>query len=158
LFTEDENIYTSAGVAAGIDRALHLITRIKDDHVSFKVARELVVYARRYGEGSQQSFFLSYRNHIHAGIHKVQDYLQENVQTKTSLAQLSEIACMSTRTLTCIFKKETGVTINEYLNLVRRETLKELLKNPDMSRRQMARHCGLRSERQVIRLLKQSFN
>jgi transcriptional regulator GlxA family with amidase domain len=157
LFTEDDNIYTSAGVTAGIDLALHLLKRIKDDHTSFKVARELVVYARRHGEDPQQSFFLSYRNHIHAGIHKVQDYLQENVTTKTSLDQLSEIACMSTRTLTRIFKRETGVTVNEYLNLVRREKLKELVKNPDMSRRQMARHCGLRSERQVIRLLRQSL-
>ena len=54
------------------------------------------------------------------------------------------------------FKKETGITVNEYTNLARRERLKELTKNPDYTRKQLARFCGLRSERQVIRLLKQT--
>ena len=51
------------------------------------------------------------------------------------------------------FKKETGITVNEYVTLVRKSMLKEFSKDPNMSRKQMAKQCGLKSERQVIRLL-----
>ncbi|MFT3908289.1 MAG: DJ-1/PfpI family protein [Ferruginibacter sp.] len=154
LFTEDERIFTSAGVTAGIDMTLFIIAKIKDENFSFKVARDLVVYARRKGNESQQSVYMNYRNHIHSGIHKVQDHLLENIQKKLTLVNLSEIAFMSSRNLTRIFKKETGITINEYISLLRKEHLQKLVLNPDITRKQMATYCGLKSERQVIRLLK----
>ncbi|MEQ1677368.1 MAG: AraC family transcriptional regulator, partial [Chitinophagaceae bacterium] len=154
LFTEDERIYTSAGVTAGIDMALYIVAKLKGDNFSYKVARELVVYVRRQGNEAQQSVFMGYRNHIHSGIHKVQDHIQEHIHQKLSLSQLSDIACMSSRNLTRIFKKETGVSVNEYTTLLRKERIRELLKNPDITRKQMAKQCGLKSERQVIRLMK----
>lgn len=153
LFTEDDRILTSAGVTSGIDLALYIVSRIKDDQFSYKVARELVVYMRRQGNQAQQSVYLQYRNHIHSGIHKVQDWLQENTHQKASLIDLAEIACMSTRNLTRVFRKETGISINEFITLLRKEKINELLKNPDTTRIQIARQCGLRSERQVARLL-----
>jgi transcriptional regulator GlxA family with amidase domain len=154
LFTEDERIYTSAGVTAGIDMALYIVAKLKDDNFSFKVARALVVYVRRRGSESQQSIFMSYRNHIHSGVHKVQDYLQEHVHIKSSLAQLAEVACMSARNLTRVFKKETGISVNEYITLIRKERITELIKSPDITRKEIARQNGLKSERHVIRLLK----
>ena len=154
LFVEDDRILTSAGVTAGIDLALDIVGRLKDDNFSFKVAREMVVYIRRNGMESQQSVFMKYRSHIHSGVHRVQDYVQDKLHEVTSLPALSEVACMSTRNLTRTFKRETGITVNEYLNIVRKERLKELLKNPDFTRKQLAGYCGLRSERQVIRLLR----
>ncbi|NOT77256.1 MAG: AraC family transcriptional regulator [Cyclobacteriaceae bacterium] len=154
LFTEDERVFTSAGVTAGIDMALHITGRLKDDFFSFKVARELVVYMRRQGSESQHTVFMNYRNHIHSGIHKVQDFLQENIHKRLSLVRLAEVACMSPRNFTRIFKKETGVTVNAYMSLVRKEYLLKMMANPDVTRKQMATLCGLKSARQVIRLLK----
>jgi transcriptional regulator GlxA family with amidase domain len=153
LFTDDDGILTSAGVTSGIDMALFIVSRLKDDYASFQVARELVVYTRRDGNQEQQSVFLSYRNHIHSGIHNVQDWIQDNLSTKATLEDLAEIACMSTRTLTRIFKKETGITINDYITLLRKERIQKLLKNPDMTKAEIARECGLQSERQVARLI-----
>ncbi|WP_337042299.1 GlxA family transcriptional regulator [Emticicia sp. 17c] len=155
LFIEDERILTSAGVTSGIDLALHIISKLEDDAFAYKVARELVIYMRRQGTHAQQSIFLQYRNHIHSGIHKVQDWLQDNISQKSSLPELAEIACMSTRNLTRVFKKETGISINDFTTLIRKEKIKALVKNPDMTQSQIARHCGLKSERQVIRLMKQ---
>jgi transcriptional regulator GlxA family with amidase domain len=156
LFTGDEKIYTSAGVTAGIDMALYIVANLTDDSFSYKVARELVVYIRRQGSELQQSVFMSYRNHIHSGIHKVQDFLQEQVHQKSSLIHLAAIACMSVRNFTRIFKKETGISVNEYITLIRKERIRELIKNPDITRKEIARQSGLKSERQVIRLLKRS--
>jgi transcriptional regulator GlxA family with amidase domain len=153
LFTEHDRIYTSAGVTAGIDLALFIVEKLTSENISYKTARELVVYLRRSGSESQQSIFMKHRNHIHTGVHKAQDYLQENIHQKISLDQLAETSCMSARNLTRAFKKETGITVNEYVTLIRKSLLQEFTKDPNMSRKQMARQCGLKSERQVIRLL-----
>ncbi|GAB3519711.1 GlxA family transcriptional regulator [Emticicia fontis] len=154
LFIEDEHILTSAGVTSGIDLALHIVSKLEDEFFAYKVARELVIYMRRQGNHAQQSIFLQYRNHIHSGIHKVQDWLQDNIHQKSSLPDLAE-ACMSTRNFTRVFKKETGISVNDFTTLIRKEKIKALIKKPDMTRSQIARQCGLKSERQIIRLLKQ---
>ena len=153
LFTEDERVMTSAGVTSGIDMALYILSKLKDDNFSYKVARELVIYVRRQGNELQQSIYMSYRNHIHAGIHIVQDYMQENIDKKMLLTELAAIAFMSSRNLTRVFKKETGISVNEYINLIRKERIRELIKNPDITRVQMARQCGLSSQRHVARLI-----
>lgn len=154
LFTEKDGVFTSAGVASGIDLALHVVEREMGPYFANKVAREIVLYIRRDGHESQQSVFLSHRNHIHAGVHKVQDWLVENLDKKPSLPQLAELANMSTRNFTRVFKKETAITIGDYIGLLRQEKIKEMLKQPDLSRPQMARQLGLRSERQLSRLIK----
>jgi transcriptional regulator GlxA family with amidase domain len=155
LFIEDGGILTSAGVTSGIDLALHIVSQLEDDFFAYKVARELVIYMRRHGNHAQQSVFLQYRNHIHSGVHKVQDWLQENIHQKSSLPALAEIACMSTRNFTRIFKKETGISVNDFTTLIRKEKIKALLKKPDITRSQIAMQCGLKSERQIARLLRQ---
>ncbi|MBL7723628.1 MAG: DJ-1/PfpI family protein [Chitinophagaceae bacterium] len=153
LFIEDNGIYTSAGASSGIDIALHIIGKLRGEYFSYKISRELVIYNRRSGSQEQQSIFLSFRNHMHTGVHKVQDWLQENLDKKASLPFLSDISFMSSRNLTRIFKKETGITINDYVTLLRKERIRDLQKNPDITRKQIARLCGLKSERQITRLL-----
>lgn len=155
LFTEKDGLFTSAGVSSGIDLALHLVEKEMGPHFANKVAREIVLYIRRDANQTQQSIFLSYRNHIHAGIHRAQDWLIENLDKKSCLDQLAALANMSTRNFTRVFKKETGITIGDYIALLRQEKIKELLKKPDFSRHQVARQVGLTSERQVSRLMKQ---
>jgi transcriptional regulator GlxA family with amidase domain len=155
LFTERDGIFTSAGIASGIDLALYLVEREMGAHFAHKVAREIVVYIRRTGEQAQQSMFLNFRNHIHAGIHAVQDRLTEHLEKRNSLQELADIAHMSTRNFTRIFKKETGIAVGDYITMIRKERLAELLKNADLSRAQIARQLGLKSERQVQRLLRQ---
>jgi transcriptional regulator GlxA family with amidase domain len=153
LFTHDGLVWTSAGVTAGIDMALHIVSQMSNEQLSFQVARELVVYRRRQGGEQQQSIFMQHRNHIHAAIHRVQDHIQLHIGKPLTLIKLAEIACMSPRNLTRLFKKETGISVNQYLNTIRLAHLKQLLGNKELTRKQLAFACGLRSERQVIRLI-----
>lgn len=155
LYTEDSGIYTSAGIASGIDLGLHILEQLYGKYFAHKVARELVIYKRRSGHQKQQSDLLEFRNHIHAGIHRVQDWLQNNIHTKTSIEELAVIAHMSSRNFTRIFKKETGLTVHEYLQLIRLEKVKEWMFNPNISKKQMAEKCGLKSERQINRIIQQ---
>lgn len=154
LFTEHKGIYTSAGITSGIDMFLHILEELKGDYFAHLIARELVVYNRRAASHNQQSELLSFRNHIHAGIHNAQDWLHNNLHKKTNLFDLAEIANMSARNFTRIFKKETGITVNDYITLLRKNRIKELTQNPDLSREQIAKKCGLKSVRQLSRIMK----
>lgn len=153
LFTQQDGIYTSAGIASGIDVTLHIIEELKGSYFAHLVARELVVYNRRSGSQKQESELLNFRNHIHSGIHKAQDWIIENIDQKTNLNELAEIAYMSERNFTRIFKKETAITVNDYITIIRKEKIKEFLKNPDLTRLEIATHVGLQSERQLSRLI-----
>lgn len=156
LFTDRDGVLTSAGIASGIDLALHIVEKELGSYMAHKVAREIVVYMRREGHYQQQSVFLEYRNHIHAGIHAVQDWLSERLHEKSSLEQLAQVAAMSSRNLTRTFKKETGITLGDYIEQLRLERIAELIKNPDFSRRQIAQQVGLTSERHLNRLIRNS--
>lgn len=155
LFTAQGTILTSAGIASGIDLALYIVEKEMGPHFAHRVAREIVVYIRRDGAHAQQSIFLEYRNHLHQGIHTVQDYLTEHIDKKNTLPELAVLANMSTRNFTRLFKKETGITINHYITLLRTEKIRALLKNKNLSRRQVAQQVGLQSERHLGRLLGQ---
>lgn len=153
LYTDQENIYTSAGIAAGIDLTLHIIEKLKGSYFAHKVARELVVYHRRKGTDSQQSELMSFRNHLHAGIHLVQDYIIEHIHIKSNLTALAKMANMSERNFTRVFKKETGITVNDFITTIRKNKAQDFLKNPDFSRIKVANMVGLESEKQLGRIL-----
>ncbi|NOT38574.1 MAG: AraC family transcriptional regulator [Saprospiraceae bacterium] len=154
IFVEDTGIITSAGGTSGVDVSLHLLATLQNDYFAHKVARELVVYQRRNGSDAQLSILLESRNHMHKGIHKVQDFVQSNLHKKVNLNKLSGIANMSYRNFCRIFKKETDLTTIQYINMVRKDRINNLIKNKDLSRKQIANLVGLESERQVSRLIK----
>ncbi len=154
LFVEENGIYTSAGIAAGIDLLLHIIEKLKGSLFAHQVAREMVIYIRREGSVEQQSIYLQFRNHIHSGIHKAQDFIVGHINQKNNLTDLADVAGMSERNFTRIFKKETGITVNNYITSVRLEHIKNLLNNPDYSRKQIAEKVGLESEKQLQRIMK----
>ncbi len=154
LFTDSDGIYTSAGIASGIDLTLHIIEKLKGGYFANKVARELVVYNRRSGNAAQESEMLKFRNHIHTGIHKAQDHIIENLDQKTSLYELAEIANMSERNFTRVFRKETNVTVNEFITAIRKEVISKLLQNPDLSKIEIANKVGLESEKQLKRIIR----
>lgn len=153
LFVSGSGIHTSAGIASGVDLMLYLLEKQTDPFFAHKVARELVVYNRRDGIEGQINPVFQYRNHIHSGIHKVQDHIITHLSQKLQLNQLATVAHMSERSFTRIFKKEIGITVNEYITIIRVEKIKELLKNPELSKKQIANQVGLKSERQLDRLL-----
>lgn len=156
LFIEDDRIITSAGATTGTDVALHVLNQLTDDYFTYKVSRELLIYNRRSGTHAQQNVVLNYRNHIHAGIHKVQDWLHNHLNKKLIMPELAEIAMMSERNFTRVFKRETNLTVNDYITLLRKEKINELMKLPDLSRDQIAKQCGLKSVRHLNRLIKTS--
>jgi len=154
LFIKSNNIYTSAGISAGIDLALAILEDLKGPLFTHKVARGLVVYHRRSGKHRQQSIYLDYRNHINPQVHEVQDYLIDNLSRENDIETLASLVGMSPRNLSRVFKEKTGSTILEYLTLLRVEYANTMLNNPEYTIEYIASQCGYKTARQLQRILK----
>ncbi|MCC8423505.1 GlxA family transcriptional regulator [Mucilaginibacter sp. UR6-11] len=158
LYIKSNNIYTSAGISAGIDLALAIMEDIKGPLFTHKIARGLVVYHRRSGMHRQQSIYLDYRNHINPQVHEVQDYLIDNLSKENSIETLAALVNMSPRNLSRVFKEKTGATILDYHTRLRREYASTMLNNPEYTIEYIAAQCGFKSARQLQRILKTTAN
>lgn len=154
LYIKSNNVYTSAGISAGIDLALAILEDLKGALFTHKVARGLVVYHRRSGSHKQQSIYLDYRNHINPQVHEVQDYMIDNLSKENSIESLASMVGMSPRNLSRVFKEKTGSTVLEYLTLLRKEYASTMLNNPEYTIEYIASKCGFKSARQLQRILK----
>lgn len=154
LYIKSNNIYTSAGISAGIDLALAILEDFKGPLFTHKVARGLVVYHRRSGKHRQQSIYLDYRNHINPQVHEVQDYLIDNLSAENNIETLAAMVNMSPRNLSRVFKEKTGSTILEYHTLLRKEYANTMLNNPEYTMEYVAAKCGFKTARQLQRILK----
>ena len=154
LFIKSNNVYTSAGISAGIDLALAILEELKGPLFTHKVARGLVVYHRRSGRHKQQSIYLDYRNHINPQVHEVQDYLIDNLSRENDIESLASLVGMSARNLSRVFKEKTGSTVLEYLTLLRIEYASTMLNNPEYTIEYIASQCGYKTARQLQRILK----
>lgn len=154
LYIKSNNVYTSAGISAGIDLALAILEDLKGALFTHKVARGLVVYHRRSGSHKQQSIYLDYRNHINPQVHEVQDYMIDNLSKENSIESLAAVVGMSPRNLSRVFKEKTGSTVLEYLTLLRKEFANTMLNNPEYTIEYIASKCGFKTARQLQRILK----
>lgn len=152
LYANDDNVFTSAGMTSGIDMALSIVEQQHGPILAAKVAREMVVYLRRHESNTQETIYLDYRTHFSPGVHKVQDHILSNPSRNFTLEELASVASMSTRTLTRLFKRSTGHTINEFKTAVRLELARTLQGNTDYTADKIASLCGFESARQLRRL------
>lgn len=154
LFVQEQQIYTSAGISSGIDLALHLLEETHGPLLAHKVAHELVIYIRRSEQHTQTSVYLDYRNHLHPGIHRLQDWLIEHLDRKLTIDEMARMVNMSSRNLTRTFKIQTGISVNRYITRLRLELAGNLRHSPGITMREIASRCGFANERQLQRILK----
>ncbi|WP_159501096.1 GlxA family transcriptional regulator [Microbacterium sp. 18062] len=127
LFTEDDRVITSAGIASGIDMALHLVAVRHGPGAAARVARDMVVFARRNGDAPQLSALLRHRSHLDELVHRVQDVIDEGFDRPLPLARLADIVRASPRTVTRAFTDATGLTPLRYQQALRRERAEHLI-------------------------------
>jgi transcriptional regulator GlxA family with amidase domain len=153
LFVQQGQLYSSAGVASGIDLALYLLEEMYGTRFSAAIAREVVIYLRRGREDPQLSVFLQYQNHIEDRIHTVQKWLAEHLDKKFTTDSLADMVHTSGRNLTRLFKDTTGITIGQYVEKLRVSQALQLLHNK-IKVKTVASACGFQSTNQLRTLLK----
>lgn len=152
IFVEDGNLVSSAGITAGIDLALHMVSRHCGPRVASEVARDMVVYQRRAGTDSALSPWLEHRNHMHPGVHRVQDAVVRNPAAPWSAQSLAEQAHTSSRHLTRLFREHAGCTPMDYLYQIRVALARDMLRETRLNLEVVAEKSGFGSAQHLRRV------
>jgi transcriptional regulator GlxA family with amidase domain len=155
LYVADGRVVTSAGIASGIDLGLHLITTRHGPGAAARIAREMVVYARRNGDEPQVSAMMRYRSHLSDTVHRVQDLIDSRFTERLPLAYLAAASGVSQRTLTRLFGRATGMTPLRYQQLLRTERAEHLIGH-GATVEAAARAAGFEDARMLRRLRAQA--
>ncbi|CAN5342036.1 helix-turn-helix domain-containing protein [soil metagenome] len=141
LFVQDGKVVTSAGTAAGIDAALHIVRQELGQTATNVIARRMVVPPQRDGGQSQyiDSPVPECRSDSFA---LVTEWMLENLAQDLTVDVLSRRALMSSRTFARRFRAETGTTPASWLNRQRMLRAQQLLESTDEGLEQIAQLTG----------------
>jgi transcriptional regulator GlxA family with amidase domain len=127
IFVRDGNVYTSAGITAGIDLALALVEEDHGHKLAMEIARELVVFVRRSAGQSQFSATLAQQFADRAAIRELQSILVDRLDADLGVEEMAALVNMSPRNFARLFARETGTTPARYVERVRVEAARRRL-------------------------------
>jgi transcriptional regulator GlxA family with amidase domain len=145
IWVKDGNIYTSAGISAGIDLALAWVEEDCGGAVAQAVARELVLFLRRHGGQQQLSVSLASQASEMKSMQELQIWIADNLHRELSVQLLAEYVAMSVRNFERVFTREVGSTPSRYVANLRVEAARRQLIQTEKSIEQVAASCGFGS-------------
>lgn len=157
IFVRDGAVFSSAGVSAAIDLAFSLIEEDHGRDVALWVARRLVVFLQRPGGQSQFSDFLTAQMDATSPVGKVRLHILENARADLSLEALAEVARLSPRHLSRLFRAELGTSLAAYVELNRIDIARRLLEDSEMPIKQIAYLAGFGSTVTLRRAFQRSI-
>lgn len=145
IFIRDGDLYTSAGISAGIDLALALVEEDHGRDLALAIARILVLYLKRSGGQAQFSPQLRAQFSAVPAIQKAQLWCRENLDGDLRVGALCRIAGMSTRDFARKFRQDTGRSPGDYVLSARVEAACQYLAETGLSMKGVAQRCGFGS-------------
>jgi transcriptional regulator GlxA family with amidase domain len=142
IFVRDGNVYTSAGVTAGMDLALALVEEDHGREVALQVARELVLFLRRPGGQSQFSAQLAVQTADREPLRELQAWIADHLDTDLSVPALAARVAMSPRNFARVFTREVGVTPARFVEMARIEAARRRLEESAHGVDAVAAQCG----------------
>lgn len=152
IFIRDGDLYTSAGISAGIDLALALLEEDHGRDLALAVARYLVLFLKRSGGQAQFSTQLAAQFSSVPAIENVQRWCHDHLDGDLRVAVLAKRAAMSTRNFIRLFHKDTGRTPAEFVESARLEAACRLLADTDLTVKMIASRCGIGSAASLRRI------
>lgn len=149
IYVRDGEIWSSAGVTAGIDLALALVEADLGREPALAVARQLVVFLKRPGGQAQFSAALGLQEQD-GRFDRLHGWIVENLRGDLSLERLAGQANMSLRSFARHYRQATGRTPARAVEEIRIETARRLLEQ-GLSVAQAGRRCGFGSEETLRR-------
>ena len=126
IYVRDGEIWTSAGITAGIDLALAMIAEDLGEDIATKVAREMVVPVKRPGGQAQHSALLEL-DRAGSRFANLNAWIREHLREDLSVQRLAGEAAMSPRNFARAYAAETGVTPAKAVERLRVETARAAL-------------------------------
>jgi transcriptional regulator GlxA family with amidase domain len=142
IFVRDGNLYSSAGVTAGMDLALALVEDDLGRDVALETARGLVLFLRRPGGQSQFSAQLAVQAADREPIRELLAWIVDHPGGDLSVEALAHRVAMSPRHFARVFAREVGVTPARYVERVRVEAARRRLEESGHGVDTIADTCG----------------
>jgi transcriptional regulator GlxA family with amidase domain len=142
IFVRDENVYTSAGVTAGMDLALALVEEDHGARLALQVARNLVLYLRRPGGQSQFSAALSLQATDRKPLRELEAWVLDNLHKPLTVSLLAARVAMSPRNFARVFTKEMKTTPAKFVERLRVEAARRRLEESHNSMETIASESG----------------
>jgi transcriptional regulator GlxA family with amidase domain len=142
IYVRDGNVWTSAGVTAGMDLALALVEHDHGGELALAVARQLVLFTHRPGGQSQFSAQLAVRRAEREPLRDTLAFVAEHPEADLSVPALARRAAMSVRTFARAFSREVGTTPAAFVQRSRVEAARRLLETTGRTVDDIARACG----------------
>lgn len=141
LYVEDDNIFTSAGTAAGIDLCLHIVREHQGSAVANAIARRMVVPPHRDG-GQSQFVDMPMPACDDDAIQVLLEWMSEHLDEELSIDQLAARIHLSSRTFARRFRAATGTTPHHWLTGQRVLLAQHLLEETDEPIERVASRVG----------------
>jgi transcriptional regulator GlxA family with amidase domain len=142
IFIRDGDVYTSAGITAGMDLALPLVEEDQGSRLALQVARNLVLYLRRPGGQSQFSAALTLQATDRQPLQELEAWVLDNLDKPLNVAMLAERVSMSPRNFARVFNKEMKTTPAKFIERFRVEAARRRLEESQNSMETIAGECG----------------
>jgi transcriptional regulator GlxA family with amidase domain len=142
IFVRDGDVYTSAGVTAGMDLGLALVEQDIGRRTALEVARWLVLFVKRPGGQSQFSAQLAAQTAEREPLRELQDWIAGNLDADLSVPALALRAHMSERNFARAFRRELGMTPAAYVETARVEAARMALESTEAAAEVIARRVG----------------
>jgi transcriptional regulator GlxA family with amidase domain len=149
LYVRSGNIYTSAGVTAGMDLALALVEQDHGKAVALAVAQELVLFLKRPGGQSQFSRHLQAQRRDDL-FGELELWMLDNPGQDLSVDGLARRMSMSPRHFARLFAERLGESPGAYARRLRVEQARRRIEEGATRLKQVARECGF-SDEQALR-------
>jgi transcriptional regulator GlxA family with amidase domain len=156
IFVREGNIWSSAGISAGIDLALAMAAEDYSDEIAHKTARQLVLYHRRSGGQSQFSSLLELK--APAGrFGPLLTWAREHLDAPLTVEDLAEQAGMSSRHFARAFIAETGTTPSKAVERLRIEVARQRVQSSGEAIEHVAQSTGFRDPERMRRAFIRAF-
>jgi transcriptional regulator GlxA family with amidase domain len=156
IFVRDGQVWSSAGITAGIDLALAMVAEDFGEAVVEKTARQLVLYHRRSGGQSQFSSLLELKAPT-GRFGPLLTWARENLDAKLTVEDLAERAGMSSRHFTRAFIAETGSTPSKAIERLRIEVARARVQSSSEAIERVAEVTGFRDPERMRRAFIRAF-
>jgi transcriptional regulator GlxA family with amidase domain len=150
IYVRDGNIWSSAGITAGIDLALAMAAEDFGEEVAKSTARQLVVYHHRSGGQSQFSSLLELKA-PNGRFGPLLAWAREHLDAALTVEDLAEQAGMSSRHFTRAFLAETGSTPSKAVERLRIEVARQRVQSSGETIERVAELTGFRDPNRMRR-------
>jgi transcriptional regulator GlxA family with amidase domain len=142
IFLQDGNVYTSAGISAGIDLALALVEEDHGHTAALNIARFLVMFLVRPGGQAQFSHMLAHQAGTSKPLRELQIWMMENLREDLTVEKLAERLGMSARHFTRVCLKEAKMNPGQFVDRMRVEAARQMIDSSNLGLKEIANASG----------------